>query len=201
MNVKIGAKIKELRKRDDITQEQLAEILGVTNQAISKWESENGYPDIEYISPIAEFFNVTIDYLFDHSHRRFRILVIDADKQIKALIYKYLENDYFEVISTEPEQSILEWVIKEQPDLILLDVFESGICNYETLTSLKTSEITRTIPIIILTNQNNLLVKKEVFSLGISDFVAKPFDFSELRSRIAIHLKIPYTWDVVKGKN
>jgi len=42
MNIKIGAKIKELRKRDNITQELLAEVLGVTNQAISKWESENG---------------------------------------------------------------------------------------------------------------------------------------------------------------
>lgn len=66
MNVKIGAKIKELRKRDDVTQEKLAEVLGVTGQAISKWESESGYPDIEYITPIANFFNVTIDYLFNH---------------------------------------------------------------------------------------------------------------------------------------
>jgi len=66
MNVKIGAKIKALRKRDDITQERLADVLGVTNQAISRWESENGYPDIEYIKPIANFFNVAIDYLFDH---------------------------------------------------------------------------------------------------------------------------------------
>ncbi|MCL2773644.1 MAG: helix-turn-helix transcriptional regulator [Oscillospiraceae bacterium] len=66
MNIKIGAKIKALRKRDDITQERLAEVLGVTSQAVSKWESENGYPDIEYITPIANLFNVTIDYLFDH---------------------------------------------------------------------------------------------------------------------------------------
>ena len=66
MNIKIGAKIKILRKRDDITQERLAEVLGVTSQAISKWESESGYPDIEYIPPIANFFNVTTDYLFDH---------------------------------------------------------------------------------------------------------------------------------------
>jgi len=66
MNIKIGAKIKMLRKRDDITQERLAEVLGVTNQAISRWESETGYPDIEYISPLANFFNVTTDYLFDH---------------------------------------------------------------------------------------------------------------------------------------
>jgi transcriptional regulator with XRE-family HTH domain len=66
MNIKIGAKIKMLRKRDDITQERLADILSVTSQAISKWESESGYPDIEYITPIANFFNVTTDYLFDH---------------------------------------------------------------------------------------------------------------------------------------
>ena len=66
MNVKIGAKVKALRKRDDITQERLAEVLGVTSQAVSKWESESGYPDIEYITPIANFFNVTIDYLFDY---------------------------------------------------------------------------------------------------------------------------------------
>jgi len=66
MNIKIGAKIKALRKRDDITQERLSDALGVTSQAVSRWESENGYPDIEYIAPIANFFNVTIDYLFDH---------------------------------------------------------------------------------------------------------------------------------------
>jgi len=66
MNVKIGEKIKALRKRDDMTQERLAEVLGVTNQAVSKWESGNSYPDIEYISPIANLFNVTTDYLFDH---------------------------------------------------------------------------------------------------------------------------------------
>ena len=66
MNIKIGIKIKELRKRDNVTQERFAEAIGVTSQAISKWESENGYPDIEYITPIADFFNVSIDYLFDH---------------------------------------------------------------------------------------------------------------------------------------
>ena len=66
MNVKIGEKIKALRSRDDITQERLAEVLGVTGQAVSKWESGSSYPDIEYIAPLANFFNVTIDFLFDH---------------------------------------------------------------------------------------------------------------------------------------
>lgn len=66
MNVKIGKQIKILRNRDGVTQDRLAEVLGVTSQAISKWENEIGYPDIEYIVPIANFFNVTVDALFEH---------------------------------------------------------------------------------------------------------------------------------------
>ena len=65
MKIKIGARIKELRKKQNVTQEQLAEALGVTNQAVSRWESETGYPDIEYIVPIASFFKVTANYLLD----------------------------------------------------------------------------------------------------------------------------------------
>ena len=63
MTLKIGEKIKELRKKADITQERFAEYLGVTAQAVSKWEVENGYPDIELLPSIANFFNITIDEL------------------------------------------------------------------------------------------------------------------------------------------
>ena len=66
MNIKIGSKIKSLRMRDGVTQEKLASALGVTSQAVSKWESENGYPDLEYLTPIANYFNVTLDELFGH---------------------------------------------------------------------------------------------------------------------------------------
>lgn len=65
VNIKIGARIKELRKLQNVTQEKLAEALGVTNQAISRWESETGYPDIEYIIPIANYFKVTANYLLE----------------------------------------------------------------------------------------------------------------------------------------
>ena len=69
MKIKIGARLKELRKQQNVTQEQLAEALGVTNQAVSRWESESGYPDIEYIIPIASFFKVTANYLLDDGSR------------------------------------------------------------------------------------------------------------------------------------
>ena len=63
MTIKIGEKIKELRKKADVTQERFAEYLGVTAQAVSKWEVESGYPDIELLPSIANFFNITIDEL------------------------------------------------------------------------------------------------------------------------------------------
>lgn len=84
MNVKIGTKIKALRKRDDITQEKLADALGVTCQAISKWENETGYPDIEYITPIANFFNVTTDFLFSHDTAEKQRKIDDYCKQYDA---------------------------------------------------------------------------------------------------------------------
>lgn len=66
MLIKIGAQIRALRKQAGMTQEALAEAIGVTAQAISKWESEAGYPDIEFIPALANLFAVDIDTLFDH---------------------------------------------------------------------------------------------------------------------------------------
>lgn len=63
MTIKIGTKIKELRQNKKITQDELAKYLGVTPQAISRWESESGYPDIEYLPAIAAFFSITTDEL------------------------------------------------------------------------------------------------------------------------------------------
>ena len=63
MNIKIGEKIKQLRKKADVNQERFAEYLGVTPQAVSKWEVEGCYPDIELLPSIANFFNISIDEL------------------------------------------------------------------------------------------------------------------------------------------
>lgn len=63
MKLNIGSIIKELRFKRSVTQEQLAAYLGVTPQAISRWESGNGYPDLEILPSIAEYFFVTTDEL------------------------------------------------------------------------------------------------------------------------------------------
>ena len=70
MRMIIGDKIKELRKRDGRKQEDLASALGVTCQAISRWESNKGYPDMEMIPSIANYFHITIDELFGYDNNR-----------------------------------------------------------------------------------------------------------------------------------
>lgn len=58
--IKIGAFLKDLRKDKGITQEQLAEELGVSGRTISRWETGNNMPDISLLVEIAEFFDVSI---------------------------------------------------------------------------------------------------------------------------------------------
>ena len=58
--IKIGGFLKDLRKEKGITQEQLAEKLGVSGRTISRWETGNNMPDISLLVEIAEFFDVSI---------------------------------------------------------------------------------------------------------------------------------------------
>lgn len=85
MNIKIGQKIKQLRQRDGRKQEDLANALGVSPQAISRWEANGGYPDMELIPAIANYFNISIDELFGYSKDRgdkLKAILSKADKAI-----------------------------------------------------------------------------------------------------------------------
>ncbi|MBR2915715.1 MAG: helix-turn-helix transcriptional regulator [Clostridia bacterium] len=105
MQLSLGQKIRELRKRDGRTQENLAEALGVTSQAISRWESNGGYPDMEMLPAIANYFHVSIDELFGyHSDREEKIKSIldKADKVMENQGFHYYQGS----ISEEVENCI-----------------------------------------------------------------------------------------------
>ena len=59
----IGEKIRALRAKKGATQEAMANVLGVSPQAISKWEQNMTMPDISMLVPIADYFGVSVDYL------------------------------------------------------------------------------------------------------------------------------------------
>ena len=80
MQLNLGTTIRNLRHRDGRTQEALAEALGVTSQAVSRWESGGSYPDMEIIPSIANYFGVSIDELFGYNNER--------SKKVDALVTK-----------------------------------------------------------------------------------------------------------------
>ncbi len=65
MKLNLGNNIKKYRKEKDMTQEALAEYLGVSSQAVSRWENDTTYPDVELIPVLANLFGVSTDVLFD----------------------------------------------------------------------------------------------------------------------------------------
>ena len=83
MEIKLGNKIRTLRKQKNISQEILAQYLGVSFQAVSKWESGAAMPDITLIPAIASFFGVSTDELFDYNH-------FEMENRVNEIISKSL---------------------------------------------------------------------------------------------------------------
>lgn len=111
MTVKIGKKIRELRKARNLSQEVLAQFLGVSFQAVSKWENDTAMPDIMLIPAIASFFGVSTDDLFDYNK-------LEAERKVDAICkeaYHYRETD------PEKSETILREGLKQFPgnDIIL----------------------------------------------------------------------------------
>ena len=63
----LGEKISKLRKENNITQEQLASVFGVSRQAISKWESDAAFPETDKLLKMSELFKCSLDYLLKDS--------------------------------------------------------------------------------------------------------------------------------------
>ncbi len=87
MQLDLGQKIRELRQRDGRTQEALAEAIGVTSQAVSRWEANGGYPDMEMIPSIANYFGISIDELFGYNNERSK-KIDDLTEKIDQMNYR-----------------------------------------------------------------------------------------------------------------
>ena len=92
--MELGKKIKQLRFKAGMTQEQLAEKLGIGPQSVSKWENAVAMPDITVLPLLAEIFGVTIDDLFDlTTEQRLNRIEnrMDAEEELPADIFREYE--------------------------------------------------------------------------------------------------------------
>ena len=88
-----GEKLKKLRTDGGLTQDELAEKIYVTRTAISKWESDRGYPNIDSLKAISKFFSVSIDLLLSSDEV---LTIVEEDhkqkeKRFKDLVYALLD--------------------------------------------------------------------------------------------------------------
>lgn len=106
MEIRIGRKIKELRKNHRITQEQLAEKIGVSFQAVSKWENDIALPDITLLPVLANYFGVSTDEILCYDST-------EKNNEIEKLI-----DEAYKLRETDPEtgRKILEAGLKKYPD-------------------------------------------------------------------------------------
>ena len=77
----LSEKLYELRKKSNLSQEQLAEKLGVSRQAISKWESGKAVPESDTLISISKYFDVTLDYLMKEENSLSEAVTEDAATQ------------------------------------------------------------------------------------------------------------------------
>lgn len=85
----IGLKIKQLRIKNEMTQEDLAEFLGVSSKAVSRWENSITYPDITLLPILATIFKVTVDELLDVE----KIKEEDYVKELDEQAFEYQKNN------------------------------------------------------------------------------------------------------------
>ncbi len=94
-SLNIGKNIKKLRDERNITQQQLADAIGVSFQAVSKWECGTTLPDIAMLPAIASFFDVTIDELFKPDMMAYR----NKAERLMSIYERDIENsDAFEAV-------------------------------------------------------------------------------------------------------
>jgi len=118
------------------------------------------------------------------------VLIVDDSPSGVALVSYYLTAEGYEVQSAGSGESGLLAVSAQPPDLILLDIIMTGMNGFEVCQRLKADEVTRSIPVILLSAIEEEEVRMKGFQLGAVDYISKPIHKEELLARVKVHLDL-----------
>ena len=127
------------------------------------------------------------------SMRKATILVIEDDKDIVELVRYNLEREGFRVLDAADGEQGLAAVIRQKPDLVLLDLMLPGVDGLEVCRRIRAHDELRSTPVVILTakgEESDVVIGLE---LGADDYLAKPFSPVELELRVKALLRRPRT--------
>jgi DNA-binding response OmpR family regulator len=115
-----------------------------------------------------------------------RILVVDDEENIRALVETYLKNDGYDVVTAATGEDAVEKVASAAPDLVILDVRLPGIDGFEVLRRIRKQSDVFVIMLTARAEELDTLVGLEV---GADDYVTKPFSPRELVARVRAMLR------------
>ena len=171
-----GEIIKDIRKKNNLTQKELADKLYVTYQAVSKWENNKSIPDISILQNISKMFNIDLNYLTNTKKRNntiYFILIIIfliLSITITILITKNHTHDFeMRTIETTCNDFNLSGTIAYNKDKTAIFISEIDYCG------LNKDQIYDTITSTLYQNENNkekiIITNKEKNNLSLNDYL------------------------------
>lgn len=171
-----GEIIKDIRKKNNLTQKELADKLYVTYQAVSKWENNKSIPDISILQNISKMFNIDLNYLTSTKKRNntiYFILIIIfliLSLTITILITKNNTHDFeMRSIETTCNDFNLSGTIAYNKDKTAIFISEIDYCG------LNKDQIYDTITSTLYQNENNkekiIITNKEKNNLSLNDYL------------------------------
>lgn len=119
-----------------------------------------------------------------------RILIVEDERLTIELLKLQLQEEGFDIIIACDGEEGLKKAREENPDLIILDLMLPKLDGLEVCKIIKNGDLTRNIPVVMLTCRTDMDIKLEGFQKGADDYIVKPFDQRELTARINSILRL-----------
>ncbi len=117
-----------------------------------------------------------------------KILLVEDDPLTARLIAHYLQDPRIELISFSEAEAALDYLKDNLPDLILLDLILPGIDGFQFMKKIKSDEITKSIPLIIMSSISGEKEILQALEIGASDYITKPFSPRIVQAKIKHYL-------------
>lgn len=131
----------------------------------------------------------------------YKILIVDDVMSNVLLLKVLLVNEKFQIVTASNGKQALDQVIKEKPDLVLLDVMMPDMTGFEVAETMKADRRMADIPVIFLTALNSTGDIVKGFKAGGNDFISKPFNKEELIIRVKHQLSLVQAKRIIENKN
>ena len=119
-----------------------------------------------------------------------RVLIADDIQQNRELLEAYLADEGYEILMASDGQQTMQLVDRHQPDLILLDIMMPRMSGYEVCSQIKGDPARRGILVLIVTALNETGDIEKAVNAGCDDFLTKPVNRLELRTRVRSLLRV-----------